>query len=254
VIIIACQVILPHQLAYPSEPPLIFIQSKALALRLPRKQQGNETLLALQILLWQIGAAYSEESGGEVGIVFQLSAFVEDIMMQGMDNAALASTVSHISFLAIASALKEIAKEILMADVYEDWIRGDQAGAILSSSLETEVRETDTSLMAPHEPPSVVPVVVSMQDPDEESSETSASQSDPSIITKRQTGGRNRSAYHPFWTRATPTAGTATNTSTPTNSPLLAVRQTLPAWSLREEFLQLCADNKVPVYYEIYYF
>lgn len=238
-------------LNYPSEAPLVYIQSKALHLVHPCHQKGCVVLLALQTMMWQAAASHSADSAGEVGMVFQLSAYMEELMMQGLESEELAAAVPRISFAAIENILLELVKDVISEDAYETLMQNSVATSIINTSSgkvkdNMEIASPPLNVGVGSSNLSVAQNIVGTE-PDCVDDGSAASTTESSSSRNRRTEPRNRSSYHPFWSRAPSVASATTPNSTwcPTASPLLAVRQRLPAWALREQFLQLCAENEV---------
>lgn len=258
------QVTLPPSCNYPTEPPIATLHVSALGdlSRGANKQasRGCTSLVAIQMHLLQESLTMSAESAGEVGILFQLSSFLEDAVSQQVGSSGdIDSTAKAISFEDIRAKLWTLLRSILPSDKISELANEFRSGGQSESSSNTEVDPKEKGNFEDANASTLSLDTIQLSAISEDNSMV-VSQSTPIAKTAEQSESINkgpklkkksRPGYHPFWSRSPVITGAhtfvASSTAVITQSKLLTIRQKLPAWSLRDSFLRMCAENLVMV-------
>ena len=243
---------------------------------------GCAALVAVQMMLLQEVMTLSAASEGEVGIVFQLSTYLEDLVRDWGGEGAAKLVASRVCFGSIHSTLAQLSKSLLTPTamsqcILEGVLPREKCGSLEDmEALESHHSPTqcdafdspsspqpggDATLVAPvdaHDPLPPNPPPCREAPRGRSTAESHSSSMSLSVggatvpgHEKVSTGKSRRVHHHPFWSRtcntdragAPPRGGEEGDGPTP--SALLGVRQRLPAWSLRQDFLKLCGEHLV---------
>ena len=254
---------MPPSCNYPTEPPIATLHVSALGdLSQGAKKQasrGCTSLVAIQMHLLQESLTMSAESAGEVGILFQLSSFLEDAVSQQVGSSGdIDSTAKAVSFEDIRAKLWTLLRSILPSDKISELANEFRSGGQSESSSNTEVGPNEKGNSEDADASALRLDTIQLSAISEDNGMI-VSQSIP-IATVEQSESINkgpklkkksRSGHHPFWSRSPVITGAhtfvASSPAVITQSKLLTIRQKLPAWSLRDSFLRMCAENLVMV-------